>query len=143
MKSLVKDFFGRGLAACGFGPLILASVYLILQHKGIAETLTVKEVCVGIFSVTALAFIAGGMNVIYKAERLPLSVAIFIHGCVLYVSYLATYLLNDWLKWGKTTVMAFTVIFIVGYGAVWVVIYFVTKRNTARLNEMLKEKQQM
>ncbi len=143
MKSLVKDFFGRGLAACGFGPLILASVYLILQHKGIAETLTVKEVCVGIFSVTALAFIAGGMNVIYKAERLPLSVAIFIHGCVLYVSYLATYLLNDWLKWGKTTVMVFTVIFIVGYGAVWVVIYFVTKRNTARLNEMLKEKQQM
>jgi hypothetical protein len=27
--------------------------------------------------------------------------AVLIHGIVLYLTYLATYLLNDWLAWGK------------------------------------------
>ena len=33
-------------------------------------------------------------------------------------------------------------IFVIGYLAVWAIIYCVTKRNTKKLNEMLKEKQQ-
>ena len=71
------------------------------------ETLTVNQVCIGIFSITALAFIAGGMNAIYQIERLPLMVAILIHGSVLYISYLVTYLLNDWLDWGVMPLVVF------------------------------------
>ncbi len=140
MKGYASDFVRRGLTACGFGPLVLAVLYLILQYKGEVRMLTVNEVCMGIFSLSALAFVAGGMNVIYQLERLPLAVAILIHGCVLYVSYLATYLVNDWLEWGKTAVTAFTVIFAVGYLAVWAVIYSVTKRKTEALNRLLEEK---
>ena len=97
MKRSVLEFVRRGLMACGFGPIVLAILYLILQHHGVIETLTVRQVCVGIFSISALAFIAGGMNAIYQVERLPLMVAILIHGGVLYLSYLGTYLLNEWL----------------------------------------------
>ena len=96
----------------------------------------------GIFSLYVLAFIAGGMNIIYQLERLPLMVAILIHGLVLYVTYLATYLLNDWLEWGTTPILVFSGIFVAGYLAVWAVIYAATKRNTAKLNSLLKEKQQ-
>lgn len=142
MKKTALEFLRRGFVACGFGPMVLAVFYLVLQHHGAIQTLTVNQVCLGIFSLSALAFIAGGMNVLYQIERLPLMVAILIHGCVLYVSYLGTYLLNGWLQWGTTPIFVFSGIFLLGYLAVWAVIYSVTKRNTARLNEMLKEKQQ-
>ena len=78
MKKLISDFARRGLTACGFGPVVLAIIYLILQQRGIVQTLAVREVCVGIFSITALAFVAGGMNVLYQMERLPLMAAIAI-----------------------------------------------------------------
>ena len=142
MKKTVKEFLRRGIAACGLGPIVLAILYLILQRNGTVESLTVNDVCVGIFSLSALAFIAGGMNVVYQIERLPLMGAISIHGGVLYVSYLATYLLNDWLDWGTAPVLVFTGIFVVGYLLIWAVIYSIIKRNTDKINEVLKKKQQ-
>ena len=142
MKRIVFDFIRRGQAACGFGPLILAVIYLILQGQGLLDVLTVGQVCMGIFSLAALAFIAGGMNVLYQIERLPLMAAITIHGIVLYVSYMVTYLLNGWLEWGMMPVLVFTGIFVIGYLAIWAVIYAIIKRNTERLNAVLKQKQQ-
>ena len=68
--------------------------------------------------------------------------AIFIHGGVLYISYLATYLINGWLKWGMTPILVFSGVFILGYFTVGGIIYFITKRNAGKLNEMLKKKQQ-
>lgn len=142
MKKYVLEFFHRGLIACGFGPIVLVVLYLILQHQCDVQTLAVGEVCLGIVSLSALAFIAGGMNVIYQIERLPLMVAILIHGSVLYISYLGTYLLNGWMEWGTTPILIFSLIFVLGYLAIWAIIYSVTKKNTARLNEKLNQKQQ-
>ena len=142
MKKNVLEFIRRGLIACGFGPMILAVLYLILQNQAGLESLTVNQVCIGIFSISALAFIAGGMNVVYQIEQLPLMWAILIHGCVLYFSYLGTYLVNDWLEWGKAPILVFTGIFVLGYLAVWAVIYSLTRRNTERINMALREKQQ-
>lgn len=142
MKKNILEFFRRGFVACGFGPIVLAVLYLILQHKAEIEVLTVNQVCLGIFSLSALAFIAGGMNVIYQIERLPLMVAILIHGGVLYISYLATYLLNDWLEWGAIPILVFSGIFIFGYLMIWAIIYCIIRKRTERLNEILKQKQQ-
>ena len=141
MKKTVLEFLRRGLIAAGFGPVVLAILYMILHHQNIISYLTVNEVCRGIFSLTALAFIAGGMNVIYQIEQLPLVLAILIHGGVLYISYLITYLLNGWLKQGITPILIFSVIFVIGYLTVWAIIYSVTKRNTDKVNDLLKRKQ--
>ena len=143
MKKTIMEFLRRGLIACGFGPIVLAILYLILQKQAAVETLTVNQVCVGIFSLSARAFIAGGMNVVYQIERLPLMVAILIHGGVLYFSYLITYLVNDWLEWGATPILVFSGIFVFGYLAIWAVIYFINKNRTKKLNEKLKQKQYM
>ena len=97
MKKIVTEFFRRGFTACGLGPMVLVVLYGILWRQCGVLTLTVREVCVGILSLSALAFLAGGMNVVYQIERLPLMVAIFLHGSTLYLSYLAVYLLNGWL----------------------------------------------
>ena len=141
MKKTVLEFCRRGCAACGIGPLVLAAIYLILQQQGVADTLSIEQVCLGIISLSALAFVAGGMNVIYQVERLPLMVAILIHGCVLYISYLATYLVNGWLGWGMMPILVFTGIFVLGFLAIWAVIYSVTKHKTDEINEILREKQ--
>lgn len=142
MKKFVLEFLRRGFVAAGIGPIVLTIVYMILQQTAAVETLSVNQVCIGIFSITALAFIAGGMNAIYQIERLPLMVAILIHGGILYISYLVTYLLNDWLDFGVMPIVVFTAIFVVGYIVIWAIIYSIIKRNTAKLNKMLKEKQQ-
>ena len=141
MKKLFSEFFRRGVMSAGIGPVVLAALYLILSHQGKIEALTAKEVAAGIFSLTALAFVAGGMNVIYQLERLPLMAAILIHGIVLYISYLVTYLINDWLEWGLVPLLAFSGVFVVGYLLIWIIIYSVIRRKTERLNEILKEKQ--
>ena len=141
MKKYVLEFVRRGLTACGFGPIVLAIIYLILQHQNVIETLNVNQVCLGIFSLSVLAFVAGGMNVIYQIEKLPLMVAILIHGGVLYISYLGTYLLNDWLEWGVTPILVFSGIFVFGYLVIWAIIYSIIRRNTAKLNKILQEKQ--
>ena len=140
MKKYALEFLRRGFAACGLGPMVLAIFYLILQQSAAIDALSVNQVCIGIFSLTALAFIAGGMNVVYQIERLPLMLAILIHGIILYVSYLLTYLLNGWMEWGTTPILIFSVIFIIGYLAIWAVIYTITKRNTEKLNERIKQK---
>ncbi len=141
MKKIVMEFLRRGLFACGIGPIVLAILYFIMQHQCGIRALTVNEVCIGIISLSALAFIAGGMNVIYQIERLPLMVAILIHGCVLYIGYLVTYLLNDWLELGTIPILVFSVIFVAGYLAVWAIIYSIIKTNTGKVNEMLKHQQ--
>ena len=142
MKKFVLDFVRRGLIATGLGPIVLAIVYLILKQSTAIDTLTVDQVCIGIFSLSALAFIAGGMNAIYQVERMPLMMVILIHGGTLYIGYLGTYLLNDWLDFGVIPIIVFTVIFVVGYIVIWAIIYSIIRRNTAKLNEMLKKKQQ-
>ncbi|MBQ4353844.1 MAG: DUF3021 domain-containing protein [Clostridia bacterium] len=142
MKKHVLDFLHRGAIACGLGPIVLAVLYLILQKQAGVQTLTVNQICTGIFSLTALAFIAGGMNAVYQIERLPLMAAIFIHGGVLYVSYLGTYLLNGWLEGGTAPILVFSAVFVIGYLIIWAIIYSITRQRTGRINEILKQKQQ-
>ena len=141
MKKIILEFDRRGMTACGIGPIVLAILYLILQYQGRIQTLTVNQVCLGIFSISILAFVAGGMNVVYQMERLPLMAAITIHGGVLYISYLITYLINDWLQWGTTEILVFSGIFVLGYIIIWLIIYSIIRRNTEEINKVLQEKQ--
>ena len=142
MKRFLSDFMRRGMMALGFGPLVLAVLYWILHTHGVVDTLTVEQVCTAILSITGLAFLAGVLNAVYQIEKLPLMVAMLIHGGVLYAAYLVTYLVNSWLEGGIIPILVFTCIFVVGYFLIWAVIHAIVKRNTVRVNAMLKQKQQ-
>ena len=83
MKYL-KSFIMRGLTAAWGGPVILAIAYLILEKVGAIEALTVPQVVLAILSMTVMAFIAGGISIIYQVERLPMAIATIIHMAVLY-----------------------------------------------------------
>ena len=142
MKKIISAFVLRGLIAMGLGPVALAIVYLILKQAIAIDSLTVDQLCIGIFSLSVLAFIAGGMNAIYQIERMPLMTVILIHGVVLYLGYLGTYLINGWLDFGVIPFIVFTAIFVVGYILIWEIIYSIIRKNTAKINKILKKKQQ-
>lgn len=138
MKVFAKEFFHRGLLAAGGGPIVLAIVYGVLGKIGVTESFSPREVCLGILSVTLLAFIVAGMTAIYQLEKLPLVSVILLHVAGLYVAYILIYLMNGWLKQQLIPILIFTVIFIAGYAAIWLIIYSIMKAKTQQLNKKLQ-----
>ena len=140
MKHFWKEFFLRGLICAAGGPVVLAIIYGILGATGAAESLSPRGVCFGILTITLLAFIAAGMTAIYQMEQLPLPSMILLHGGVLYIAYILTYLINGWLQSQLQAILIFTGIFVAGYALIWLIIYLIEKHKAEKLNKLLKDK---
>ena len=138
MKSFWKDFLFRGMIACAGGPIVLAIIYGIIGVTGEVTSLAPQEVCLGILTITLLAFTVAGMTAIYQVEKLPLASAILIHGGVLYATYLLIYLINGWLLTQLVPILVFTGIFLAGYALIWFIIYWTIKAKTQKINKLLK-----
>ena len=138
MKKFWKEFLFRGLLCASGGPIVLAIIYGILGANGAVAALAPKQVCLGILSITLLALIVAGMTAIYQMEQLPLPIMILLHGGALYIAYILTYLINDWLHKSLVPILVFTGIFIVGYALIWLIIYCVEKGKAEKLNKRLK-----
>ncbi len=138
MKKFWKEFLLRGLICASGGPVVLAIIYGVLGATGTAESLSPREVCLGILTITLLAFIAAGMTAIYQMEQLPLPTMILLHGGALYIAYILTYLVNGWLQNSLVPILVFTGIFIAGYALVWLIIYLVERAKAEQLNKILK-----
>ena len=138
MKLFWTAFLLRGLICAAGGPVVLAIIYGIIGSTGAAEQLTPQEVCLGILTITLLAFVAAGMTAIYQMEQLPLPIMILLHGGGLYIAYILTYLINGWLQNSLTAILVFTGIFVAGYAIIWLIIYCVEKAKAEKLNKLLK-----
>jgi len=138
MKKFLKEFLFRGLICAGGGPIVLAIIYGILGAAGAVEAFSPREVCLGILSITLLAFVAAGMTAIYQMEQLPLPIMILLHGGALYIAYILTYLLNGWLQNSLIPILIFSGIFVAGYALIWLIIYLVERAKTEKVNKMLK-----
>ena len=141
MKKYIKAFVTNGLFVCGLGPFVLAIVYALLNAIGVVSEISATEMVMGIISATVLAFIAGGISMIYKIERLPITLAALIHAGVLYLDYIGIYLINGWLKGGIIPFIVFTSCFFVGFALVWLIIYLTTKKSTDEVNSALSTMQ--
>ena len=137
MKQYCLTFLKRGLLAASGGPLILAMIYGILGANGQVTSLAPGEVCMGIVTVTLLAFIAAGISVVHDSQRLPKPTAALIQCAVLYADYLLIYLFNGWLPSHK--ILAFTVIFLVGFLVIWLAIYLSIRYKVRKINQELLE----
>ena len=140
MKSFIKEFCKRGLVAFGFGPVVVAIIYIFLTLSGVEDCLTLGEVGKQILLVSFLAFTAAGITAIYQIERLPLPFAILIQASILYLDYIIVYLINGWLANAFIPIMVFTVIFIISFALIWGIVYFFTKRGAKKLNERLNKR---
>ena len=139
MKKIIKEFLHRGLFCMGFGPLILAVVFAILNACGVVEVIAVTEMVLQIFTITLMAFVAAGVTVVYQIERLPLLYATVIHGITLYIDYAVIYLVNGWLKDGAASFIIFTIIFVLGYALVWGIVYLFIRKDIQKMNKKIKK----
>lgn len=139
MKKFWKEFLFRGLICASGGPLVLAIIYGILGATGTVAYFSPREVCTGIFTITLLAFTVAGMTAIYQMEQLPLPTMILLHGGALYIAYILTYLINGWLQNALAPILIFSGIFIAGYALIWLIIYWVEKSKTEKLNQKIKK----
>ena len=141
MKEFLKGFLLRGLTAASGGPIVLAIIYGVLGKTGEVVTLTPQEVSLGILSVTLMAFVVAGLGAVFQLEQLPLMTGILIHGAGLYATYILIYLLNGWLQDKLIPILVFTVIFVAGYGLIWLFIYLVNRAKTRKINALLRSKE--
>ena len=138
MRTFWKEFLFRGLLCASGGPIVLAIIYGILGASSAVASFSPREVCMGILTITLLAFIAAGMTAIYQMEQLPLPTMILLHGGALYIAYLLTYLLNGWLLNQLVPILIFTGIFIACYAIIWLIIYCIERAKAEKLNKLLK-----
>lgn len=139
MKGIVREFLKRGMLFAWGGPAVVAFVWLCLNRSGELTALSVGEAVLGIYSSTVLAFVAAGITVIYQMEQLPKPIAGLIHMAVLYADYLVVYLLNGWIK--PQVVAVFSLIFVLGFGMIWGVVYLTARRNVSRMNRCVQKSQ--
>lgn len=137
MKIFLKGFCDRGMKFAWGGPVVMAIVLLCIQAAGTDVNLTVNQAALGIVTTTVMAFIAAGISVVYQMENLPKAFAGLIQAAVLYIDYLGFYLLNGWITLSK--VGMFTLIFVIGFAAIWFSIYIPTKRKVEKMNRLLKQ----
>ena len=138
MKQYGREFLKRGMLFCWGGPAVVAFVWLCLGRGGEITALSVEEAVLGVYSSILLAFVAAGITVVYQLEQLPKPMAGLIHLGVLYLDYLAVYLLNGWIE--PRRVAAFTLIFVAGFAAVWCGIYLAIRRNVKKMNRLVEGK---
>lgn len=142
MKRFALRFVRQGLFAAPLGAAVLAAVYFALGRSGAVSTVSSEKVAVEILTVMLLAFIAGGVPIVYSVERLSLPIAILIHAAVLYLDYAIIYLSNGWMDLRTLPFAVFSLCFAVGFALIWLFIFLFTRRHARRLTLSLQKQRE-
>lgn len=134
MNKYLKSFLHRGLIFGGFGPVVAAIVFGILEICLGGISLSGKDVFVGIISTYALAFIHAGASIFNQIEEWPVTKSLLCHFTLLFVTYSLCYLINSWIPFDPVVILIFCAIFIATYFTIWFTVYFVIKRYSKKLN---------
>ena len=138
MNIYLKRFLQRGITFGGFGPVVLAVIYLILSYTVEGFSLGGTEVFLGIISTYLLAFLQAGASVFNQIEHWPLAKSLFFHLGSLYLAYSICYLVNSWIPFHPLAFLIFTAGFVLIYFAVWLTVVLIIRATTKRLNQKLK-----
>ena len=139
MNKHLKNFFIRGLIFGGFGPLIMAIIYFILDRAKEGILISGTDVFIAVVSIYLLAFIHAGVSVFNQIESWSIAKSLLFHFSALYVSYTLCYIINSWIPFKWNVLLIYTAIFIVAYGAIWLTVLLLMKRTSKRLNSNLKK----
>ena len=138
MNKHVKEFLLRGLIFGGFGPILTAIVFFILQLC-LKDGVVVNgfDLSMAIFSTYVIAFVHAGTSVFHQIDSWsPLKSASMQLFC-LYAAYTIAYVVNSWIPFQLTVLLIYTVGFVAVYGAIWAIVYFVAKRTSDKMNSKI------
>lgn len=138
MNKYFKIFIHRGAIFGGFGPIIMAIVYLILHLTIDGFSVGGSEIFSAIISTYIIAFIHAGSSIFAQIEHWPIAKSILVHFALLYFTYTLCYLINSWIPFDLTVFLIYTGAFIAVYAIVWVIVVLcVTRRIEKNLNNKL------
>ncbi len=137
MNRYIKEFLHRGLVFGGFGPIVMAIIYLVLSRTIKGFSLGGIEVFVSVISTYLLAFVHAGSSLFNQIEHWGIMKGLLCQLSTLYAAYLICYLINSWIPFNITVVAIFTAIFVIGYLAIWGIVYLCVKGNAKKLSENL------
>ena len=135
MKKFWLEFIKRGALFSWIGPVIVCIVWACLKGSGVVEMLDVNTVILAVISSMLMAFVAAGITAIHQMEQIPKGMAALIQMSVLYIDYLAIYLINGWMP--LNAVGIFTIIFVACFAIIWAIIYLTVRHSVKKLNSQL------
>lgn len=137
MNKYVKEFLHRGLMFGGFGPIIVGIIYLVLSYNIAGFSLGGADAFISIVSIYLLAFVHAGSSVFNQIEHWSTMKGLLCQLVSLYIAYVVCYLINSWIPFEFSVILIFTAIFVVGYLAIWGIVYLCVKGNAKKLNKKL------
>ena len=137
-KTHVKNFFLRGLAFGGFGPIIAGIVFLIVSFTVKDFSLTGAEAFTAIISTYLLSFVHAGASVFNQIDSWSIPKSLLAHFSLLYISYILCYVINSWIPFEPMVLLIFTAIFVVTYFVIWFTVYAIIKSTGKKLNKNLQ-----
>ena len=138
MNKYLKAFLHRGLMFGGFGPIILGIIYAILEGALPDFSLNASQLLLAIVSIYLLAFVQAGASVFNQIEHWSIPKSTLCHFSVLYLAYVGSYLLNNWIPFDSNVLLIFTGIFVGGYLIIWLTVFISVKLISKKLNAKLQ-----
>jgi preprotein translocase subunit SecY len=138
MNKYLKEFLHRGLMFGGFGPIVAAIVFFILELTLENFSITGTQIFAAVLSTYLLAFVHAGASVFNQIEHWPLAKSLGFHFLTLFVAYSLCYVANSWIPFDPMVILIFTVIFVVAYLIIWVTVYLIVRATAKNLSKKVK-----
>ena len=139
MNKYLKEFLHRGLMFSGFGPLVFGIVVLCISYFGDMPEHSALKIFMGIVTTYVLAFVQAGVTVFNQIEHWSVPKSMLCHFGTLYITYSLCYIFNSWIPFKVEVLGVFTVIFAVGFFAIWGIVYLCVRNTSKKINEKLSD----
>lgn len=139
MNKYLKEFLHRGLMFSGFGPLVFGIVILCISYFGDMPEQPALKIFMGIITTYILAFVQAGVTVFNQIEHWSICKSLLCHFGTLYITYSLCYIFNSWIPFKVEVLGVFTVIFTVGFFAIWGIVYLCVRNTGKKINEKLSD----
>lgn len=138
MNRYLKDFLHRGLIFGGFGPIVVAIVFMCISLADRGFSLTANQILLATMSSYLLAFIQAGVTVFNQIEHWSTVKSLLCHFVTLYATYSVCYVVNSWIPFEPMVLVIFSVIFAVLFFVIWTIVYLSVRATSKRFNSQLK-----
>lgn len=138
MNRYLKDFLHRGLIFGGFGPIVVAIVFMCISLADRGFSLTASQILLATVSSYLLAFVQAGVTVFNQIEHWSTVKSLLCHFVMLYAAYSVCYVVNSWIPFEPMVLVIFSAIFAVLFFVIWTIVYLSVRATSKRFNSQLK-----
>ena len=139
MNKNLKTFLHRGMLFGGFGPLIGAIIYFIINLSVKEDiVLSAPDILIMVASTYLLAFVHAGSSIFNQIDNWSILKSLCFHSITLYLAYVICYLVNSWIEFNLIALLIFTAIFILVYFIIWLTVVLTLKSTSKKLNKKIK-----